>query len=240
MRKLDLAALALVAVTGGACGPTASPPGDELPELSDRFEETFNTGDVDGLAALFAEDARLLPAGFEPREGREAITAVFREFMAEGQKIDLEPIETVVAGDIGWRVATQMVERPDGAILRLKHIETWQQVDGQWKITNLIWNSDTPPDLDIPTLLVTHEVTDAEGWLAAWQDPEGRHERFARHGAPLVRIFRSLEDPNVTGLMLFVEDMEALRAFMDSPEAGAERAEDGVVEATLRVFAEVE
>lgn len=238
MRGLDLAALAFL-IALGACGPTASRSSDELPELADRFEEAFNTGDVDALAALFAEDARLLPAGFEPRQGREAIAAVFGEFMEEGNKIDLEPLETVVAGDIGYQVATHIVERPDGAVLRLKHIETWQQVDGQWKITNLMWNSDTPPVLNIPTLLVTHDVTDAEGWLGAWQDPEGRHELLARHGAPGVRIFQSLEDPNLTGLMLFIDDMEALQAFMDSPEAEAARAEDGVVEATLRVFTEV-
>lgn len=243
MSKRHLAALSLI-IALVACGRPSAEPSPELRALDDQFEEAFNTGDFDALAALFSEEVRFLPPGYELREGHEVVTETFREFMEEygerSAKITRDPIEAMVAGNIGYVVGTSTREGPDGETLsRGKYVDIWQRVNGEWKITNHMGNDDRPSILTIPTVIVTHEVTDAARWLEAWEGPDSRHDLFARHGAPVVRVFRSNQNPNLTGLMVLVDDMEAFRAFIDSPEAEAARTEDGVVEGTLRVFAEV-
>lgn len=243
MSRRHLAALASI-IALGACGQRAAEPSPELRALDDQFEEAFNSGDFDGLAALFAQDVRFLPAGFELREGHELVSATFTEFMEEhramGAKVEWEPIEAMTARDIGYVVGTYSREGPDREELdRGKYLATWRRFDGEWKITNYMLNGDRPPGLMIPTVIVTHEVENVERWLAAWEDPDGRRDLFARHGAPVVRVFRSDRNPDLTGLMVAVDDMEAFQTFLDSPEAEAARTEDGVVEATLRVFTEV-
>lgn len=243
MSRRHLAALSSI-IALGACGQPGAEPSPELRVLNDQFEEAFNTGDFDALAALLAEDVRLLPAGFELREGHEVVAATFREFMEEheerGAKVKWEPMEAMVVGDLGYVVGTYSREGPNGEDLgRGKYVDLWRRFDGEWKITNHMLNGDRPPGLTIPTVIVTHEVRDAARWLAAWEGSDSRHDLFARHGAPAVRVFRSNQNPDLTGLVVAVDDMEAFQAFIDSPEAEAVRSEGGVIEGTLRVFAEV-
>ena len=81
---------------------------------------------------------------------------------------------------------------------------------------------------------------DPERWLAAWQGPESRHDLFAEHGAPNARVFQSPDNPNLTGLLVDVTDMEALHALLQSPEGQAAAAEDTVDFATLQTLSAVD
>lgn len=144
MSRIHLTALAFV-IAVGACGPTASRPSAELPALDEQFQEALNTGDIDALVALYAEDARILPPNSELMQGHGPIRATFAEMIEGGLKLDLEPIESVVAGDIGYQVGTYTLQGPDGATVdRGKYMEVWRQVDGEWKMINDMWNSDMP------------------------------------------------------------------------------------------------
>ena len=240
MRRLNLA-LPFLVIAVGACAAPASRDSGELAAAADRWEEAFNAGDIDALVALYAEDARLLAPNAELAQGRDAVRAAFSEMIASGIKGELETIEAVVAGDVGYRVGTYSLQGPDGgAIERGKYVEVWRQIDGDWRIANDIWNSDMPAAFSGTTLIVTHEVADAARWLAAWQGADGRQALFAQNGAPNVRTFQSLANPKVTGLLIDVADMEAFQAFMDSPAAATAKAEDGVRDATLRMFTAIE
>lgn len=240
MRPFLTAVLASV-IALGACAPPSSSPSTELPEMDARFDEAFNTGDVDGLVMLYGEDARLMPPNTEMAQGRDAIRAAFGEMMESGFQLELEPIESVEAADIGYQVGTYALQGPDGTTLdRGKYMETWQQIAGEWKLINDIWNSDMPATPEGQTVIFTHQVRDAQRWLAAWQGPDSRHEMFAQHGAPSVRVFQSQQNPRLTGLLVTVADMGELQAFLESPEAQTAKAEDGVVDATLRVFTEIQ
>ncbi len=237
MRGFNIATLLLI-VAVAACAPAAR----ESSELAmdDRWEEAFNSGDADAVAALYAEDARVLPPNAELGQGRDVARAAFGEMIASGIKAQLETIEAVVAGDLGHRVGTYSLHGPDGAVLdRGKYIETWRQIDGAWQIENDIWNSDLPAPFSGTNLIITHEVVNADRWLAAWRGDGSRHEVFGQHGAPNVRTFQSLANPNLTGLLIDVADMDAFQAFMESPVAEQAKAEDGVKDATLRIFKEV-
>ena len=238
MRGFNIAPLLLI-VAVAACTPAARE-SSELAAMGDRWEEAFNSGDADAVAALYAEDGRLLPPNAELGQGRDVARAAFAEMIASGIKAQLETIEAVVAGDLGHRVGTYSLHGPDGAVLdHGKYIETWRQIDGAWQIENDIWNSDLPAPFSGTNLIITHEVINADRWLAAWQGDGSRHEVFGQHGAPNVRTFQSLANPNLTGLLIDVADMDAFQAFMESPVAEQAKAEDGVKDATLRIFKEV-
>ena len=239
MKKLDRVTPSLLSLVVflGACAPTGSQESSELAATTDTWTAVLNAGDVDALAALYAEDARLLPPNGAMEQGRAAVREEFGAMIAAGLKGELSTLEALVAGDIGYKVGTYKVLGPDGSVVdRGKFIEVWRQVGGAWKIANDIWNSDMP----VPNLLVTHNVVDADRWLAAWRGPDSRHQMFAAHGAPSVRVFQSAQDPNLTGLLIGVTDMDAFQAMLESPEGAAAKAADGVADASMRVFTEVQ
>ena len=89
------------------------------------------------------------------------------------------------------------------------------------------------------TMIAFHEVEDGERWAKAWKKgPGSRQEMLAEVGITAARTFRDPENPNSTGLIWEVSDMEKLQAFMDSDEAKQAMAEDGLKVDTLRMLVE--
>jgi hypothetical protein len=87
-------------------------------------------------------------------------------------------------------------------------------------------------------LMITQEVEDADHWLAAWRGEDSRHTLFTNNGAAHVHTFQSANNPNLTGLVVAVSDMDALRVMLGSEEGLAAAAEDGVKADTLTVLTE--
>lgn len=73
--------------------------------IVERWVEAFNAADLDGLIALYAEDAVNHQVVFEPIHGRAAIRAMFeREFASADMTCIVEAIHE--AGDVAaleWR-----------------------------------------------------------------------------------------------------------------------------------------
>ncbi len=89
------------------------------------------------------------------------------------------------------------------------------------------------------TMITFHEVEDGERWAKAWRKgPGSRHEMLAEAGVTAARTFRDPGNPNSTGLLWEVSDMEKLQAFLASDEAKQAMAEDGLKVETLRMLAE--
>jgi hypothetical protein len=89
------------------------------------------------------------------------------------------------------------------------------------------------------TMIIFHEVEDGERWAKGWRKgPGSRHELLAKAGVTAARVFRDLGNPNSTGLLWEVSDMEKLQAFMASDEAKQAMAEDGLKVETLRMLVE--
>jgi len=88
------------------------------------------------------------------------------------------------------------------------------------------------------TLIIFHEVEDGERWAEAWQKEEGsRHEMFDQIGVK-ARTFRDPKNPNSTGLILEVPDMERFQAFMVSDDAARSMEKDGLKAETMRILSE--
>ena len=240
MRAVTFATMVVI-VAGTACAPSTAQQSPELAAMTERWEEALNSGNVEAVVALYSDDARLLPPNAEPGQGRTAVAAEFAAMVAAGLKIDLQNVDAVVAGDVGYKVGTYTLLAPGGVTVdRGKYIDVWRKVDGQWKITNDIWNSNLPVSAGGTTVVITHEVEDADRWLNAFRGEHSRRELFTeRGGVAKVRTFQNPEAPNQTALVLDVSDMTAFDSFRQSEAAATAKAEDGVKGATMRVFLEV-
>lgn len=223
-----------------ACAPPAAQESSEIAAGAEAWTQAFTDRDMDALKALYSDDARILPPNRPMAQGPEAVEQEFQEMFDAGLDVTLETVEAVAAGDLGHRVGTFTLSAGGEEIDRGKYIETWRKIDGKWLITSDIYNSDLPAPGMAGTLLIgTHEVEDAERWLAAWSGEGSRHEDFADNGAPKTKTFRSQQNPNTTAVLIQVEDMDALTGFLNSAEGEAAKAADGVKNETLQIFVEV-
>lgn len=239
MRSFHCFVLVSAFVAAVGCVPPTAQSSSEIAARSETWQTAFNAADVDSIVALYAEDARLLPPNGKMESGHGAVRAAFEGMIAEKLSIRLETVEAFAASDLGHRVGTYVLTAPDGSEAeRGKFIETWKKIGGEWRITNDIWNADTPAAPSGATVLFTHDVRDRDHWLAAWQGPDSRHADFAKHGVPAVRVFLGADSPHSVALLTTVADMDAFMAFLQSPEGATAKSEDGVLDATIRRFEE--
>lgn len=85
---------------------------------------------------------------------------------------------------------------------------------------------------------IMHEVEDADHWFAAWRGENSRHKTFKAHGAEHVHTLKDPDNPNVTGLIVAVANMDEFIAFLESDEGQAAAAEDGVKMDTMVMLVE--
>lgn len=233
------ALLAMVAVA--ACAPQGAQPSPELAAMSERWEEGLNGGDIELLASMYTGDAQIMPPNSSMMQGTDSVRAIFGGMIEDGLTGELETLDAAVLGDLGYRAGTYTIFAPEGtAVDTGKYIELWRKTAAGWQISHDIWNSDLAADAGKVFVNITHEVKDKDVWLAAWTGPNSRRETFAEHGAGEVKVFQSPDDPRRVGLLVEILDMDAMVAWLNSPESAAAKSEDGVIDSTIRVMTEVQ
>jgi uncharacterized protein (TIGR02246 family) len=139
-----IAGFAMLALVG--CAQESAAPEAFPQETADAWLERYRANDAAGMAALYTEDAQLLPPDGELVSGRAAI----QEFMGAaslpaGATFEIEATETLMFGEHAWR---QGIFRYGGAADGLpatgKFMELWKKVDGKWLHHREIWNTDAP------------------------------------------------------------------------------------------------
>ena len=233
MNKLiSLVPLLLFITACGQSAPSTDTAGIEAG--SDAWEAALNAKDIDALVNLYTEDARLLPPGGEMTVGHDGVRAAFGAMIDAGQSGVTTIVEATVSGDVGYIVGTFTLEAGGEQLGTGKYIETWHRgADGKWLIANDIFNNDPMPKpkkhkMKHRHIVITHEVDDVDHWMAAWTGEDSRHKLFTDNGAAEVHTFRSADDPNLTGLVIGVKDMDALNAMLSSDEGQAAAVADGV------------
>jgi len=209
---------------------------------SEAWEAALNGSDIDALVEIYASDSRILPPNGKMASGSAAVRAIFGSMIDAGLGGTLTSIEAVVSGDIGYNVGVYTLEA-DGEVVDVgKYIETYRRGDdGQWRMSNDIYNSDMPvaaAETPKTHIMISHEVDDAELWMAAWRGDDSRHKLFMENGAAHVHTFRSADNPNLTGLVVAVSDMDALNAMLQSEDGRAAAAADGVRADTMMMMTE--
>jgi len=243
MKKLLTLLPVLLVITGCYQQPPPADPA-EITSRSEAWETAFNAKDIDALVDLYASDARILPPNAEMTSGSDALRAEFGAMIDAGLSIELTSVEAMVSGDMGYNVGAYTLTA-DGKVVDVgKYMEIWHRGDdGQWRYSNDMYSSDMPVaagDGPMTHLMITHEVDDAEHWMAAWRGDNSRHKLFKDNGAAHVHTFTSADNPNLTGLVVAVSDLDALNAMLGSEEGLAAAAEDGVRMDTLIVLTEAE
>lgn len=125
--------------------------GAAIAEASSRWAQAVETGDLDRLASLYAEDAVLMPPGAPAVHGRQAIREFLATFPAvESATLTQEDVEG--RGDLAYVVGSYeltMLAVPGDTASRVtdrgKFVEIRERrEDGSWPMVVDIWNSSGP------------------------------------------------------------------------------------------------
>jgi len=116
--------------------------------LNQDFVTSFNTGNYDQVAALFAEDGAFMAPHHDPAYGPKAVERLLREFAESGyEDLRLETIRVEASGDLAMEIGRYSVaiRQPDATILadRGKYVKAWRRL-GAWLIVADCWSSNLP------------------------------------------------------------------------------------------------
>lgn len=138
MRGSIFSTLAAVAISSSVLAADLK---DTIQRNNEVFAQAYNAGDAAGVAALYTEDAVILPPGAEMAEGREAIAEFWQGAIDSGMKdLKLEAGDVEEQGDavreIGRFTATAGENSLSG-----KYVVVWKKTgDGTWQLDTDIWN----------------------------------------------------------------------------------------------------
>jgi len=108
--------------------------------------ERYGANDAAGIAALYTEDAQLLPPDLEIVSGRAAIQEFFARTNPPGSAtIEIATVETHVLGAYAHRQGSFLLKGPDGGTVSAgKFLELWKKADGRWLIHRDMWSANAP------------------------------------------------------------------------------------------------
>jgi uncharacterized protein (TIGR02246 family) len=116
--------------------------------LAQDFVTSFNTGNYDQVAALYAEDGVFMAPHRDPAYGPKAVERLLRQIGEAGyEDLRLETIRVEAAGDLAMEIGryTVGIRQSDGTILadRGKYLKAWRRL-GAWLIVADCWSSNMP------------------------------------------------------------------------------------------------
>jgi transcriptional regulator with XRE-family HTH domain len=111
---------------------------ETITENNINFVRWFNTGEVDSLLTLYADDACVLGDGC----GKTNIRAFFRNQMSFVEFEDLNIISISVADSIAVEKGRWVGSLDSGVKLRGEYLTEWRRRDKKWQIVNDISTTD--------------------------------------------------------------------------------------------------
>ena len=122
---------------------------DAIASAVRTFAAAVSDNDAAPIAALYGNDATLLPPGNPMMKGRDAIHAFWQGALGMGVKeAKLETLEVESSGDLAYEVGRfRMVVQPQGgerAEMTGKYLVVWKQEGEGWRMHVDIWNGDRP------------------------------------------------------------------------------------------------
>lgn len=140
MTRMSMLAACLILIAG----PAAAQSKAMIQKEDDKWSDAFNSGDATALAAMYSEDAYLLPPGADMMKGRNAIAAFWQQQMQQIGNVkctalDVKPLGRNSAREIGTCSFRTKAQPPqDGA---LKYAVVWEKEGANWRLIQDIWNT---------------------------------------------------------------------------------------------------
>jgi uncharacterized protein (TIGR02246 family) len=154
-KRMSWFAVGIVALVGSMTGLAHAASRASADEVAIRAQTTswgkaYNGGDAKAVAALYAEDALLLPPGVSGVSGRAGILQYFTKDIAgskaAGAVFALNPKTDVgVSGNMGWESGTYKVTVKGAVVETGKFLSVSRKKDGKWLYIRDTWNADAPP-----------------------------------------------------------------------------------------------
>lgn len=138
--------LALFAVDAFAAGDAADV--KAMHDVDQAWLKAYNSADGDALAALYDENAILMPPGATAAHGRAAIRAFLAADSAGSQKAGVTfhlgaTPDGGANGDLGWVSGTYSVTDKSGKVVDSgKYLSVSKKEGGKWRYIRDTWNSD--------------------------------------------------------------------------------------------------
>jgi uncharacterized protein (TIGR02246 family) len=126
--------------------PTTSGVRNSIVAANEQFVAAFSRGDAAAVAALYGNDAQVLPPNNDLISGQQAIETFWQGVMNIGIKAaKLDTVDVDGSGDIACEVGKYTLLGEGGQEIDTgKYVVVWKQEAGQWKLHRDIWNSSRP------------------------------------------------------------------------------------------------
>ena len=116
----------------------------QLRDLSQDFAMSFNTGNYDQAAALFASDGVLMAPHYEAAYGLKPVERLLRQLGDDGYSdLRLETMRVEHSGDMAMETGrfSVIVRKADGSLLpqRGKYVKVWRRL-GVWRLMADCWS----------------------------------------------------------------------------------------------------
>lgn len=124
-------------------GPVLARSRATIQKLNNEWAAALDKGDAAAVAAMYAEDAYVLPPGHDTIEGRSAIEAFWKQAAqqvgdAKLATVNVLPLGRRAAREIGT-VTLETKAQPPHQIVG-KYVVVWRRIGGRWLLATDIWN----------------------------------------------------------------------------------------------------
>src|SRR5580704_16216058 len=135
----------IVGCVGFITAPALAQDKATIEKLNDARTAAFNKGDAAAVAAMYTEDAYVLPPGSDMVKGRSAIEAFWQQAAqqmgdAKLTTVDVLPLGRTAAREIGT-VTLKTKSQPPQEVVG-KYVVVWRKIGRDWKLATDIWNTD--------------------------------------------------------------------------------------------------
>jgi uncharacterized protein (TIGR02246 family) len=112
-----------------------------------QFSAAAAKGDGAGLAALYATDGQVLPAGSDPIKGTQAIQKFWQGALDSGiAGVALTTVEVHGHGPTATEVGQyELRDKNDKVLDHGKYIVVWKHEGGKWKLLRDMFSTNVPP-----------------------------------------------------------------------------------------------
>jgi uncharacterized protein (TIGR02246 family) len=147
--KIRLGLLSAVLLVAAACitqPANADTVRSDIEAANAQFSAAAAKGDGAGLAALYATDGQVLPAGSDPIKGPQAIQKFWQGALDSGiAGIGLTTVEIYGHGPTATEVGQYELRDKNGKVLdHGKYIVVWRHEGGKWKLLRDMFSTNVP------------------------------------------------------------------------------------------------